>query len=73
MDLLNTKTLLTLRDSIREIKDLYFDWVNMEAGKMKHGSIVYIGWGGQFPKQKEGDYNAISPSHGDFKTFSSFA
>lgn len=35
--------------------------------------LVWVGWGGQFPKQKEGDYNAISLSHGDFKTFSSFA
>lgn len=38
MGLLNIKTLLTLRDSIREIKDLYFDRVNMEGGKMKHES-----------------------------------
>lgn len=73
MGLLNTKTLLTLRDSIREIKDLYFDRVNMEAGKMKHESTFLCRMGRSAFKQKEGDYNAISPSHGDFKTFSSFA
>lgn len=38
MGLLNIKTLLTLRDSIREIKDLNLDRINMEMGKMKHGS-----------------------------------
>lgn len=35
--------------------------------------LVRVGWGGQFSKQNEGDYNAISPSHEDFRTFSSFA
>lgn len=38
MRLLSIKTLLNLRDSIRAIKDLYLDRVNVEAGKMKHGS-----------------------------------
>lgn len=67
MGLLNIKTLLTLRDSIRAIKDLYPDRINMEAGKMSHGSTCLC----RMVKNKK--KVIIMLSHGDFKTFRSFA